>query len=60
MTRKVLLLQPIHAAGMAILEARDDVQVALASDPSEETLTREARDAHAILARATPVRRQVV
>jgi D-3-phosphoglycerate dehydrogenase len=60
MTRKVLLLQPIHAAGTAILEARDDVRVAVASDASEETLVREARDAHAILARATPVTRRVI
>jgi D-3-phosphoglycerate dehydrogenase len=60
MTRKVLLLQPIHAAGTAILEARDDVRVAVASDASEENLVREARDAHAILARATPVTRRVI
>lgn len=60
MKKKVLLLQPIHPAGTAILEARDDVQVAVASDPSEETLVREVRDAHAILARATPVTRRII
>lgn len=60
MTRKVLLLQPIHPAGTAMLEAREDLQVALASDPSEETLVDEARDAHAIIARATPVTRRVI
>ena len=60
MTRKVLLLQPIHPAGTAILEARDDVRVVVASDTSEEGLAREARDVHAILARATPVTRSVI
>lgn len=60
MTRKVLLLQPIHPAGTAILEERDDVHVAVASDTSEGTLVREARDAHAILARATPVTRRII
>ena len=60
MMKKVLLLQPIHPAGTAILEARDDVRVAVASDPSEETIVREVRDAHAILARATPVNRRII
>lgn len=60
MTRKVLLLQPIHAEGTAILEAREDVRVVIASDASEQNLIREARDAHAILARATPVTRRII
>ena len=60
MKKKVLLPQPIHPAGIAILEARDDVRVAVASDPSEETIVGEVRDAHAILARATPVTRPII
>ncbi len=60
MTRKVFLLQPIHDAGVALLRARDDIQVALASDISEETAIREARGAHAIIARARPVTRAII
>ena len=60
MTRKIFLLQPIHEAGLALLRERDDVQVAIASAIEEETLIREARDAHAIIARATPVTRAII
>jgi len=59
-TRKIFLLQPIHEAGLALLRERDDVQVAIASAIEEETLIREARDAHAIIARATPVTRAII
>lgn len=54
------MLQPIHEAGLSILQARDDVQVVLASDPTEGKLVQEVQDAHAILARATPVTRPMI
>ena len=60
MTKKVFLLQPIHDAGVALLRARDDIQIAVASDLSEETAIREARGAHAIIARARPVTRAII
>jgi len=60
LTRKILLLQPIHDTGLDLLRARDDIEVAIAEDISEETLVREARDAHAIIARATPVTRAII
>ena len=58
--RKVLLLQSIHDAGLALLQERDDVEIAVASAISEDTLIREVRDAHAIIARATPVTRAMI
>jgi len=58
--RKVLLFQPMHDAGLALLRERDDVQFAVASATSEETLIREVRDAHAIIARSTPVTRAII
>ncbi len=58
--RKILLLQPIHDAGLALLRARSDVEIAIASAISEDTLIREVRDAHAIIARATPVTRAII
>jgi len=58
--RKVLLIQPIHEVGVALLEARDGVEVAVAKATSEQALARDARDAHAIIARANPVTRAVI
>ena len=58
--KKVLLLQPIHDAGMALLKERDDVDIAIASAIAEDTLIREIRDAHALIARATPVTRAMI
>ena len=60
MKRKVLLVQPIHEAGVAVLEARPDVEVMVAGATSEEALVRDARDAQAIIARANPVTRAVI
>lgn len=60
MTKKVLLLQPIHDAGLALLRKRKDIQFTVASNISEESLIREARDVHAIIARASPVTRAII
>ena len=58
MKRKVLLLQPIHDAGLVLLRERNDVQLAIAT--SEDTLIREVRDTHAIIARAPPITRAII
>ncbi len=60
LTRKVLLLQPIHEAGIGLLRERSDVHIAIASSISEDVVAREARDAHGIIARATPVTRKII
>jgi D-3-phosphoglycerate dehydrogenase len=60
LTRKVLLLQPIHDAGLALLRDRKDVEVVIAGDTSEQTLIREVRGVHAIIARASPVTRATI
>jgi D-3-phosphoglycerate dehydrogenase len=60
LTRKILLLQPIHDAGMALLRKRNDVQFTIASGVSDDILIREAHDAHAIIARASRVTAQVI
>lgn len=60
MSRKVLLVQPIHEAGVALLRERDDVEVSVASATTERALSREARDADAIIARASPITRAVI
>lgn len=58
--RKVLLLQPIHEAGLALLRERDDVEIAVSKATSEDMLIEETREAHAIIARATPVNREMI
>jgi D-3-phosphoglycerate dehydrogenase len=58
--RTVFLLQPIPDAGVALLQERNDIHVAIATDISEETLIREASGAHAIIARAAPVTRAII
>jgi D-3-phosphoglycerate dehydrogenase len=58
--KKVFLLQPIHDSGVALLRERKDIEAVVASALSEETLIREARGAHAIIARATPVTRAII
>lgn len=58
--KKVVLLESIHDAGVALLQERNDIQVAIASAISEETLIREASGAHAIIAVATPVTRAII
>ena len=58
--KKVFLLQSIHDAGAALLQERNDIQVAIASAHSEETLIREASGAHAIIAWEVPVTRAII
>lgn len=58
MKKKVLLIQPIHEAGVRILESRFEVRVA--SDPSEATVVREVCDASALIFRQYPVTRPII
>ncbi|MGE5576100.1 MAG: hydroxyacid dehydrogenase [Syntrophothermus sp.] len=56
--KKVLIPQPIHASGMAILEP--DFEVRVGPDASLETLLREIEDADALLIRTAPVPREAI
>ena len=60
MIKKVFLVEPIHDAGLALLRKRNELQVAIASAVSEQTLIREARGAHAIIVRSTPITRAII
>jgi D-3-phosphoglycerate dehydrogenase / 2-oxoglutarate reductase len=60
LTKKVLLIQKIHEAGLSLLEERNDIEISIASATDEQTLIAEARDAHAIIARAIPVTGAIV
>ncbi|HEX7125541.1 MAG TPA: NAD(P)-dependent oxidoreductase [Thermodesulfobacteriota bacterium] len=59
MTRKVVLLvQPIHPAGVARLES--DFAVRVAPDPAPAALAREVADAAGIVVRTTPLPAEVI
>ena len=49
--KKVLLSQPIHEAGMKLLEGK--VEIIIAPDNSEETMRKLGRDVHGIILRTT-------
>ena len=56
--RKVLVVQPIHGAGMRLLTEAFDVQ--LAPDFSVPTLAREVVDCAALLVRSAPIPASVI
>jgi D-3-phosphoglycerate dehydrogenase len=57
--KKVLLSQPIHEAGMKLLEGR--VEVIVSPDTSEETVRKLSRDVNGILVRtASRLSRQTI
>lgn len=56
--KKVLITQPIHESGIALLKPYFEVRVA--PDASPDTLLREARDVHGILARTAPITRELI
>ncbi len=56
--RKVLIPQPIHESGIAILEP--DFEVRVAPDASLETLMREIEDADGLLVRTAPIPKELI
>jgi D-3-phosphoglycerate dehydrogenase / 2-oxoglutarate reductase len=57
---KVLIIQPFHANGMALLEARDDVDVEIVDGRSEAELADKIRDADAATIRTAPLPASVI
>ena len=49
--KKVLIAQSFHPDGMALLEARDDIEMIITEDLSEDNLTKLAGGVHAITTR---------
>jgi len=58
--KRVLMTERIHPAGHALFEARDDIEVVLADDPSAETLSRLARGVHGIAVRTARLPAEVL
>ena len=60
MTRKVLVIQPLHADALALLDARDDVDYTVVTDFSEQNLLAHIAGVEAITIRDAPLPRSVV
>lgn len=58
--RKVLVIEPIHEAGISLLGARGDVDVTTTTDISEPALIEAVRDVHGIIVRTAAITRKVV
>ena len=57
---KVLIIGPFHAHGMALLEARDDVDFEIVDGRSEAELADKIRDADAATIRTAPLPAAVI
>jgi D-3-phosphoglycerate dehydrogenase len=58
--KKVLIVGPMHQKGMALLEARDDVEVEVIDTLDTEEIKRHAADAHGIGVRVAKINRDVI
>lgn len=58
MRKKVLIVQPIHDAGMRVFDDRFDVRVA--SDPSVATVIREIQGVEGVVVRTAPFTREIM
>ncbi len=56
--RRVLIVQPIHESGVALLQEHFDV--AVASDPSVETVIREIQGVEGVVVRTAPFTREIM
>ncbi len=58
MTKRVLIVQPIHQSGVDLL--REEVEVRQASDPSEDTVCREIKGVHGVIVRTAPFTERII
>lgn len=57
--KRVLLTEPLLADGMALLEARSDIEIVLAEDTTPETLSKAVKGVHGIGVRVAVMRADV-
>lgn len=58
--KKVLILGALHPDGMALFEGRDDVEVRLLEDVSQENVLRHVPGTHGIAVRVAKITREIV
>ena len=58
--KRVLVIQPLHPAGMAMLEARDDVEIIECDSLDEDVITEAAKDVHAMTVRGATITKRIM
>ena len=58
--KKVVAINVIHETGLRVLEAREDVALAVVAEPNHDNVRREIADAHGIIVRTFPIDRALI
>ena len=58
--KRVLVIQPLHAAGMAMLEQRDDIEIIQCDSLDEDVIAEAAKDVHAMTVRAAKITKRIM
>lgn len=58
--KRVLVTEPLHESGMALLEARPDIEIVLAKDTSTETLSKAVVGVHGIAVRVSKLPSEIL
>ena len=58
--KRVLVIQPLHAAGMARLEQRDDIEIIQCDSLDEHVIAEAAKDVHAMTVRAAKITKRIM
>jgi len=58
--KRVLVVQQLHPAGMAMLEARDDVEIVVVNSLDEDLITEAAKDVHGMTVRGARITKRIM
>ncbi|MDA0341595.1 MAG: hydroxyacid dehydrogenase [Proteobacteria bacterium] len=58
--KRVLVIQQLHPAGMAMLEARDDVEIVVVNSLDEDVIAEAAKDVHGMTVRGARITKRIM
>jgi D-3-phosphoglycerate dehydrogenase len=58
--KRVLVVQELHPAGMAMLEARDDVEIVVVNSLDEDVIAEAAKDVHGMTVRGARITKRIM
>ena len=58
--KRVLVIQPLHPAGMEMLKARDDIEIIECDSLDENVIAEAAKDVHAMTVRGATITRKIM
>jgi D-3-phosphoglycerate dehydrogenase / 2-oxoglutarate reductase len=58
--KRVLVIQQLHPAGMAMLEARDDVEIVVVNSLDEDEIAAAAKDVHGMTVRGAKITKKIM